>query len=160
MKKSEQKEKTKAKKNETRRKKHSVKVLNQLGKREEKQNHYLNEMVKKTQATVEQNSKDERIKDQLRHNMEILEALEKQMSDEEKAKAQVNADLESKGLKTLEEKMDYLHKQAAEMHQKENLGLDHFHKQAADDQEKEALGLEGHLRETVKSFENDLKVLH
>lgn len=54
----------------------------------------------------------------LEHNIQILQALEEQYLEEQKAKQELNKELEEQGYQSLEEKMNALHQQAIEAAEK------------------------------------------
>ncbi len=54
---------------------------------------------------------DDKTLTQLEKNAQILKALESEYKSEVAKRDDLNADLESKGLKTLQEKLDYMHQQ-------------------------------------------------
>lgn len=60
-------------------------------------------------------AKAREISDRLHKNLEILEALEQEYEAEQKARSEMNENLESEGHKTMREKMDALHQKALEM---------------------------------------------
>jgi hypothetical protein len=119
MKKSEYKKKAKAKKNADKQKRHQVKLYNIQARREARQQYHLDKAFKKAQHTQDRDAHDERIKEQLQRNMEILAALEKQYNDEQASKKQINSDLEDQGLSTLEDKMKHLSDMYAAQQKKE-----------------------------------------
>lgn len=75
-----------------------------------KQNPIVN--MKKIDATV--NNKDEKIKEQLLKNQEILKALEQEFLNEQKNRESLVGDLESEGHGTLQEKLNAMHKKVVE----------------------------------------------
>lgn len=72
------------------------------------------EKLKPIINTFNTEKKNNEIMEQLKHNLKILEALEEEYDREKNQRAALNEDLESKGLKTIKEKMDYLEKHAIE----------------------------------------------
>jgi len=56
--------------------------------------------------------RDEKIKEQIRHNIKILEALKEEQEQFETEKDKLNKELEAKGLTTLKDKMAYLDTEA------------------------------------------------
>jgi hypothetical protein len=76
-------------------------------RREAKQQHELNRLVRKIQPK-DVAAHDERIKEQLHRNMEILAELERAHEAEILAKKKINEDLEAQGFSTIREKMDHL----------------------------------------------------
>jgi hypothetical protein len=61
---------------------------------------------------------DNKIKQQIEHNLEILKALEAEYLKEQKEKAERNANLEAEGHTTLKEKMDVMNNTAQDKHEK------------------------------------------
>ena len=59
-----------------------------------------------------EDEKNNRIKEQIQKNIEILEALEKQYEVEQVSRDAVNSTLESEGHMTIREKLDALHQKA------------------------------------------------
>jgi len=57
---------------------------------------------------------DNKIKDQLKHNLEILEALEAEYEAEQRNREKINADLENEGHLTLQEKVKALYEKSLE----------------------------------------------
>lgn len=114
MKKSDAKKKTRASKNSDKQRKHHKRVVNDQTLRETKSQYLKDKEERKVLGVVDRDINDERIKDKIKHNLKVLKALEKEYDLEQAAKKKVNADLEEKGLLTLEEKMKYLSELAAE----------------------------------------------
>jgi hypothetical protein len=56
--------------------------------------------------------RNEKIKEQIRHNIKILEALKEEYEQAEAEKNRLNQELEDKGLTTLKDKMAYLDAEA------------------------------------------------
>lgn len=55
------------------------------------------------------------VHEKLKHNLELLEALEQEYEAEQAARVEMNEKLEQEGHKTMREKMDALHKKALEL---------------------------------------------
>lgn len=66
-------------------------------------------------AAEREAAKAKAVADQLKKNLEILEALEKEYEQEQESRAEVNQKLESEGYMSIKEKMDALHQKALEM---------------------------------------------
>lgn len=111
MKKSDQKKRDREVKNADRRKKHAVGVLKAEHRREEKASYEYQKKHSRIAHTADRDARDERIMEQLQKNLEILKKLEEEYDREQAAKQQLNAELEAKGLHTLEEKMEHLQSQ-------------------------------------------------
>lgn len=60
-------------------------------------------------------AKTRAISEQLKKNLEILEALEQEYEQEQNSKIEVNQKLESEGYMSIKQKMDALHQKALEM---------------------------------------------
>jgi uncharacterized protein (UPF0335 family) len=80
-------------------------------------------MVNRVRREAATETEDEAIKKQLAHNLEILEALEKEYDQEQEAKKKLNVDLEGQGFSTLEEKMEYLQQIAVDEQKLEAMGV-------------------------------------
>lgn len=66
-------------------------------------------------AAEREAAKARAVAEQLRKNLEILEALEKEYEQEQQVRVEVNQKLESEGYMSIKEKMDALHQKALEM---------------------------------------------
>lgn len=64
--------------------------------------------IVKAEMNLSDQEKDDRIKSQLEHNLEILQALEDQYMEEQAQKEHVNKELEDAGAVTIKEKLDAL----------------------------------------------------
>ena len=73
----------------------------------------------KPQPFLNIEKKDDEIKAQLEHNLEVLKALEEQYIAEEKQREELNEQLEEEGYSTLEEKLDALGQKAEAISKKE-----------------------------------------
>lgn len=113
MKKADAKKKILQAKNLDRQKKHLTRVKRDLRVRSENEQHRYDSMYRKIRNIADVDARDERIKDKLRHNMEILSMLEGEMDKEAEEKRRTNEELEAKGFLTLEDKMKYLSEVAA-----------------------------------------------
>lgn len=107
MKKSDQKIKTRQLKHSEAQKKHQSRVSLDLKAREEKER-VLYEKKNSTVEVIDRDIREERNRDQLKRNMEILAFLEGELEKEEAKKEQVNHNLEEQGFFTLEDKVKHL----------------------------------------------------
>lgn len=69
---------------------------------------------KPADVPLDSKDKDENIKKQLEHNLEILKALQAEYDREEEMRKQVNKQLEEEGAYTIKEKMDLMAKKAGQ----------------------------------------------
>ncbi len=109
MKKSDQKLKTRNQKNAANQRRHLKSVLSDKQRKETREQFKYDRMFK---ATVELNAHDERIKEELKKNIEILAALEREYDAEQEAKKALNKELDGQGCDTLKEKLDHLQGQS------------------------------------------------
>jgi len=66
----------------------------------------------KEAVVLDNAQKDEYVKRRLENNMKILEALEKDIEEEDRIRNNINNNLEEKGLNTVKEKMDFIFEQS------------------------------------------------
>jgi hypothetical protein len=123
VRKSDQKKRDRKVKNAEKQHKHQAQVRSALIRRDAKQRHYYDKMVNRVRREAATETEDEAIKKQLAHNLEILEALEKEYDQEQEAKKKLNVDLEGQGFSTLEEKMEYLQQIAVDEQKLEAMGV-------------------------------------
>lgn len=102
----------------------SLRAERKLAKEEDRQRQQIEEMshgksqpiIADEQKAAERDAaKSAAVAEQLRKNLEILEALEKEYDEEQQRRVDVNQQLESEGYVSIKEKMDALHKKALEM---------------------------------------------
>lgn len=86
----------------------------------EKETPIVNDPEKRQQM---EDARKERVVERLKHNHEILAALEKQYDEEMAAKESLNKELEEKGLNSLREKLDHVGKEAENKVQQNAVGL-------------------------------------
>ena len=70
--------------------------------------------VKESTIEKRDEERDKKIKEQIEHNIKILEALKEEHEREKAEKDKLNKELEDKGLTTLKDKMAYLDAKARE----------------------------------------------
>lgn len=107
MKKSDQKNRDRKVKNEGRQARHERKRRLLLQKRADRHRHHIEKIARRV-APADVDARDERIREQLERNMEILAALEREHDEEAAAKASLNRELEAQGILTLEDKVKHL----------------------------------------------------
>ena len=109
-----------AKKRKERAKKSRSKVL----KREESRKQRLEKMLSPKQKPIvnekkeDEETKNQRIREQLIKNQQILAAIEEEMNRERSLRQHVNESLESDGHETMKEKFSAMHKSAVESQEK------------------------------------------
>lgn len=72
-------------------------------------------IVDEEKAAEREAAKARAVTDQLKKNLEILEALEQEYEQEQQVRVEVNEKLESEGYMSIKQKMDALHQKALEM---------------------------------------------
>jgi hypothetical protein len=118
-----------AKKRKERAKKSRSKVLKIRGvvrkdRKEESRKQRLEKMLSPKQKPIvnekkeDEETKSQRIKEQLIKNQQILAAIEEEMNRERSLRQQVNESLESDGHETMKEKFSAMHKSAVESQEK------------------------------------------
>lgn len=118
-----------AKKRKERAKKSRSKVLKIRGvvrkdRKEELRKQRLEKMLSPKQKPIvnekkeDEETKSQRIKEQLIKNQQILAAIEEEMNRERSLRQQVNESLESDGHETMKEKFSAMHKSAVESQEK------------------------------------------
>jgi hypothetical protein len=118
-----------AKKRKERAKKSRSKVLKIRGvvrkdRREESRKQRLEKMLSPKQKPIvnekkeDEETKNQRIREQLVKNQQILAAIEEEMNRERSLRQHVNESLESDGHETMKEKLSAMHKSAVESQEK------------------------------------------
>ena len=118
-----------AKKRKERAKKSRSKVLKIRGvvrkdRREESRKQRLEKMLSPKQTPIvnekkeDEETKNQRIREQLIKNQQILAAIEEEMNRERSLRQHVNESLESDGHETMKEKFSAMHKSAVESQEK------------------------------------------
>jgi len=118
-----------AKKRKERAKKSRSKVLKIRGvvrkdRKEESRKQRLEKMLSPKQKPIvnekkeDEETKNQRIRDQLVKNQQILAAIEEEMNRERSLRQHVNESLESDGHETMKEKFSAMHKSAVESQEK------------------------------------------
>jgi hypothetical protein len=120
-----------AKKRKEREKKSKVKILLRREairkeRKEESKKYMLEKLVQPKQNPIinmkkrgeSMEDRDEKIKEQLLKNQQILKALEEEFSKERQSRDDLNGDLESKGHGNLQDKLAAMHKEVVESEEK------------------------------------------
>ena len=82
----------------------------------------VDEMVKDVNSSAETaEERDEKIVDKLKHNLEVLNALQDQYFAEESGREELNQEFSDAGLVTMEEKMEYLKDKAKKEYDEKSL---------------------------------------
>ena len=120
-----------AKKRKEREKKSKIKILLRREairkeRKEESKKYMLEKLVQPKQNPIinmkkrgeSMEDRDEKIKEQLLKNQQILKALEEEFSKERQSRDDLNGDLESKGHGNLQDKLAAMHKEVVESEEK------------------------------------------
>lgn len=106
------------------RRREAARAERKLAEEEERQRQIVEEFAQgKSQPIISDKSKEAQrdaakaraVSDQLKKNLEMLEALEREHELEQRRRAELNKELEQEGFKSIKEKMDALHQKALEM---------------------------------------------